>query len=210
MANATQLIDAFNNGEDIHKKTAQEIFEKEEISALERRVAKAVNFGIIFGQSAWGLSEGINISPKEADRFIKKYYETFPGIKGFMDSIVEKAKKDGYVETIFNRRRYIPEITSSVYMQREAGKRNAMNAPIQGSAADIIKIAMIKIDEELTKRNLKSKLLLQIHDELVFEVDKDELELMKELVKETMENCIQLKVPLLVDYAVGKNLYETK
>ncbi len=210
MAQEKTLIESFKNDEDIHTKTAQQIFEKEEITSLERRQAKAVNFGIIFGQSAWGLSEEINISPKDAERFIKKYYETFSGIKTYMDKVVKDATTFGYASTIKNRRRYLPELKSSVYMQRESGKRNAMNAPIQGSAADIIKIAMIQIFNEMKKRKLKSKLLLQIHDELVFDVDKNELEEMEKLVKDTMENCIKLDVPLKVDKSFGKNLYETK
>lgn len=210
MANETTLIEAFKNNEDIHKKTAQQIFEKEDISSLERRQAKAVNFGIIYGQSAWGLSEEINISPKDAERFITKYYTTFSGIKVFMDKVVSDATRLGYASTLLNRRRYLPELKSSVYMQREAGKRNAMNAPIQGSAADIMKIAMIDIFNEMKKRKLKSRLLLQIHDELVFDVTNDELEVMDKLVKEVMENCIKLLVPLKVDQSSGKNLYETK
>ena len=199
MANEETLIKAFKNNEDIHTMTARQIFDKEEITSLERRQAKAVNFGIIYGQSAWGLSEEININPKDAERFIKKYYEKFNGIKVFMDKVISDTTKLGYAETIYKRRRYIPELNSSVYMQRESGKRNAMNAPIQGSAADIIKIAMIKVFEEMKKLKVKSKLLLQIHDELVFEVDKDEVELMKKLVVEVMENCVRLKVPLKVD-----------
>lgn len=210
MANEETLIKAFNNNEDIHTMTAKQIFDKDEISSLERRQAKAVNFGIIYGQSAWGLSEEININPKDAEKFITKYYERFNGIKVFMDKVVGDTKRLGYAETIYNRRRYIPELNSSIYMQREAGKRNAMNAPIQGSAADIIKIAMIKIYDEMNKLKLKSKLLLQIHDELVFEVDKDEIDLMEKLVVEVMENCISLKVPLKVDESMGKNLFETK
>ena len=210
MADEKVLIDAFNHGEDIHTKTAQKIFDKEEISSLERRQAKAVNFGIIYGQSAWGLSEEINIGAKEAERFIETYYEEFPGIATFMTEVVTNAKDNGYAETLYKRRRYIPELNSSVYMQREAGRRNAMNAPIQGSAADIIKIAMIEIDKVMKKKQLKSKLLLQIHDELVFDVEANELEIMKELVKNTMESCIKLAVPLKVDQAFGKNLYETK
>jgi len=210
MANEKVLIEAFKNREDIHTKTAQEIFGKDEISSLERRQAKAVNFGIIYGQSSWGLSEEINITPKDADRFIKKYYETFPGIKVFMDTVIDFATKNGYVETIYKRRRYLPEMKSSVYMQREAGKRNAMNAPIQGSAADIIKIAMIQIDKELSNRKLESKLLLQIHDELVFDIPENEFEVMNQLVQDVMEQCVELKVPLFVDKAFGKNLYETK
>lgn len=210
MAKEKTLIESFKNDEDIHKKTAQQIFEKEDITSLERRQAKAVNFGIIFGQSAWGLSEEINISPKDAERFITKYYETFSGIKTYMDKVISDATSLGYASTLKNRRRYLPELKSSVYMQRESGKRNAMNAPIQGSAADIIKIAMIQIFNEMQKRKLKSKLLLQIHDELVFDVDKNELEEMDKLVKDTMENCIDLDVPLKVDKSFGKNLYETK
>ncbi len=210
MAHEETLIEAFKNNEDIHTKTAQQIFDKEEISSLERRQAKAVNFGIIYGQSAWGLSEEINISPKDAEKFITKYYQTFSGIKVFMDKVVKDATNLGYASTLMNRRRYLPELKSSVYMQREAGKRNAMNAPIQGSAADIIKIAMIQIFNEMKKRKLKSRLLLQIHDELVFDVDNNEIDLMDKLVKEVMENCITLLVPLKVDKSFGKNLYETK
>jgi DNA polymerase-1 len=210
MANEEVLIEAFKNKEDIHTKTAQLVFGKEEISSLERRQAKAVNFGIIYGQSAWGLSEGIHIDPADAKRFIERYYERFPGIKSFMDGVVLDAKNNGYVKTIFERRRYIPELNSSVYMQRESGRRNAMNAPIQGSAADIIKIAMIDLDTELKKRHLKSKMLLQIHDELVFDVHPDEITVMEDLVKETMEGCVSLKVPLHVEGVFGENLYETK
>lgn len=210
MAEEKTLIESFKKDEDIHTKTAQQIFGKENISSLERRQAKAVNFGIIYGQSAWGLSEEINISPKEAERFITKYYETFSGIKTFMDKVVKDATNLGYASTLMNRRRYLPELNSSVYMQREAGKRNAMNAPIQGSAADIIKIAMIQIFNEMKKRKLKSQLLLQIHDELVFDVDKNELVEMEKLVKDIMENCIDLHVPLKVDKSYGINLYETK
>ena len=210
MADEQVLISAFNNNEDIHTKTAQKIFGKSEISSLERRQAKAVNFGIIYGQSAWGLSEEINIGAKEAKRFIETYYEEFPGIKTFMDKVISNATKNGYVETLYNRRRYIPELNSSVHMQKEAGKRNAMNAPIQGSAADIIKIAMIELDNEIKKRKLKSKLLLQIHDELVLDVHKDEQKLMETLVVDTMEACIKLQVPLKVEQESGKNLYETK
>ncbi len=210
MAKEEVMIEAFNNNEDIHKRTAQQIFEKTEISSLERRQAKAVNFGIIYGQSAWGLSEEINIGPKEAERFIKTYYTQFPGIKSFMDKVVKDATVLGYAETLYNRRRYLPELNSSVYMQKEAGKRNAMNAPIQGSAADIMKIAMIEIDKEMKKYKCKSQLLLQIHDELVFDVDSNEIALMEKLVNETMENCVKLLVPLKVDSALGNNLYETK
>lgn len=210
MANETTLIEAFNQNEDIHTKTAQKIFKKEDITSLERRQAKAVNFGIIYGQSAWGLSEEINISAKAAEQFIETYYQEFPEIKSFMDQVVEDATKNGYAKTLYQRRRYLPELNSSVYMQRESGKRNAMNAPIQGTAADIIKIAMINIDKEMKKRHLKSKLLLQIHDELVFDIHYDEIEVMQDLVNQIMEHCVTLSVPLKVEGVLGKNLYETK
>jgi DNA polymerase-1 len=210
LADEKVLIEAFKNNEDVHTKTAQLIFGKEEISSLERRQAKAVNFGIIYGQSAWGLSEGINIGAKEADRFIKAYYKTFPGIKGFMDKVVEDATANGYATTMFNRRRYLPELNSPVYMQRESGKRNAMNAPIQGTAADIIKIAMVDLDKEMKRLKVKSKMLLQIHDELVFDVDPDEIDLMNQIVQNVMEQCVSLRVPLKVEGSSGLNLYETK
>jgi DNA polymerase-1 len=210
LANEEELIRAFKNKEDIHTKTAQLIFGKEEISSLERRQAKAVNFGIIYGQSAWGLSEGININPKDAERFIQAYYKTFPGIKGFMDQVVQDATDKGYAITMFNRRRYLPELSSSVYMQRESGKRNAMNAPIQGSAADIIKIAMVELHKEMKRLNVKSKMLLQIHDELVFDVVEEEEDLMLDVIRRVMEECVELKVPLKVESNMGANLYETK
>jgi DNA polymerase-1 len=210
MAKEDVLIRAFKNNEDIHKKTAQLLFGKETITALERRQAKAVNFGILYGQSAWGLSEGIHVNPVEAKRFIERYFERFPGIKSFMENIVNEAQKNGYVKTIYNRRRYIPELKSSVHMQREAGKRNAMNAPIQGSAADIIKIAMVQLDKEITKQKLQSKMILQIHDELVIDVVEEEKEQIAALVKKVMENCVKLDVPLQVDSHFGKDLYELK
>lgn len=210
MAQEQALIEAFRKGQDIHTRTAQLVFGVDEVTPLQRRQAKAVNFGILYGQSAWGLSEGIHINQHDAKRFIQRYYERFPDIKRFMDDVVETATKQGYVETIYHRRRYIPELQSSVYMQREAGRRNAMNAPIQGSAADIIKIAMIDIDRLMTKRKMRSTMLLQIHDELVFDVHPDELETMESLVKETMEQCVTLDVPLTVDGSFGRNLYDTK
>jgi DNA polymerase-1 len=210
MAQEQALIEAFQSGQDIHTRTAQLVFGTENVTPQERRQAKAVNFGILYGQSAWGLSEGIHINQYDAKRFIERYYERFPGIKQFMENVVKTATDQGYVETIYHRRRYIPELQSSVYMQREAGKRNAMNAPIQGSAADIIKIAMIEIDRAMTKHRMKSKLLLQIHDELVFDVHPDELDQMESLVKQTMEHCVSLDVPLTVEGSFGDNLYDTK
>ncbi|MFP4287069.1 MAG: DNA polymerase I [Candidatus Izemoplasmataceae bacterium] len=210
MALEENLIKAFKEDQDIHTITAKEIFEKETITSSERRIAKAVNFGIIYGQSAWGLSDELDISRDEAERFIDRYYTRFSGIAGFMDTVIDQAKKEGYVKTILNRRRYIPEMDSKIYAQRELGKRTAMNAPIQGSAADIIKIAMIKIDQAMKEKRLKSKLILQIHDELVFNVKDEELDTMKKLVKDTMEDAIRLKVPLKVNLELGANLDDAK
>lgn len=210
MANEQTLIKAFKDGEDIHSITGKQIFEKDEITSNERRIAKAVNFGIIYGQSAWGLSDDLGISQKDADTFINRYYKRFSGISTFMDSIIEKAKNDGYVETMFNRRRYIPEVNSRVYQQRELGKRTAMNAPLQGSAADIIKIAMVNIDRALKKEKMKTTMILQIHDELVFTVPKDEQEKAESLITKVMEDAVELKVPLTVSLAIGDNLNEAK
>ena len=210
MANENTLIEAFNNDEDIHERTAKEIFKKEEITKIDRRRAKVVNFGIIYGMSAWGLSNDANMTPKEAKMFIDKYFETFPGIKTFMDQTVSFAMENGYVTTIMNRRRYIPELKSNVYMQKEFGKRTAMNAPIQGSAADIIKIAMIKLDKEMTSKKLKSKIISQVHDELIFDVCSEELDVMIKLVKKVMEEAIKLSVPLKIEYGYGNNWMEVK
>lgn len=210
MANVEKLIDSFKNGEDIHTKTAMQIFEKDHITDLDRRRAKAVNFGIIYGISAFGLSSDINISVTEANNFIKKYMQVYPEIQEYMDQTVEFAKEFGYVKTLKNRIRYIPDINSNLYQQREFAKRTAMNAPIQGSAADIIKIAMIKIDDEMEKHKLKSKMLIQVHDELVFEIEENEKEIMQELVVRCMENAVTLQVPLSVDYSFGSNWYEVK
>jgi len=175
-----------------------------------RRQAKAVNFGIIYGISAFGLSENLGIQPKVAQQFIDKYLATYPGIQGFMEDIVKLAKENGFVETIFNRRRYIPELTSRNYNERMFGERTAMNAPIQGSAADIIKIAMINVYNRIKKEGLSSKLLIQVHDELIFEVPQDELEMMKVIVREEMEHAVSLKVPLKVDMNYGPTWYDAK
>ena len=210
MANVKHLIEAFNNNEDIHSKTAKLIFKKEEITPDDRRKAKAVNFGIVYGISAYGLATDIGIPNSMAAEFIKKYYEAYPEIKTFMDNVIENCKKDGYVKTIKNRIRYIPDINSNVFMQREFAKRTAMNTPIQGSAADIIKIAMVNVDKKMEELNLKSKLLVQVHDELVFEVECGEEDILRNLVKTEMENAIKLNVPLIVDDSFGKNWYEVK
>ena len=210
MADVKKLKEAFIAGDDIHAKTAKEVFNKAEITSEDRRRAKAVNFGIVYGISAFGLATDLGISNVEAANFIKRYYEVYPEIKDYMDNLIEFCTSNGYVKTLKNRIRYIPEINSKIYMQREFGKRMAMNAPIQGTAADIIKIAMIKIDKELESRNLKSKMLVQVHDELVFEVAYGEEDIIVELVRRNMQNAIDLDVPLLVDDSFGKNWYEVK
>ena len=210
MANVSKLIEAFNNGEDIHTKTAKEVFNKTEITPEDRRKAKAVNFGIVYGISAFGLAQDIGITNSMASEFMKKYYEAYPEIKIFMDKTIEFCKENGYVSTMKNRKRYIPDINSSIYMQREFAKRTAMNSPIQGSAADIIKIAMVNVDKKITEEGLKSKMLVQVHDELVFEVEKGEEEILKMIVREEMENAVKLSVPLIVDDSFGKNWYEVK
>ena len=210
MANVKLLSEAFNEGLDVHSETAKRIFKVDEVTPILRRRAKAVNFGIVYGISAYGLAEGTDLTNKEAKEFIEAYFELYPEIKEFMDRTVEFAKDNGYVVTLSNRRRYIPELKSPVYMQREFGKRTAMNAPIQGSAADIIKIAMINIDKEITRHKLKSKMVFQVHDELVFEVTDDEKEIMERIVTEEMEYAFKLNVPLEVDFGFGKNWMEVK
>ena len=210
MANVGLLIDAFKNNLDVHTETAKRIFNVTEVTSDLRRKAKAVNFGIVYGISAFGLSNDVELGVKEAQQFIDSYFELYPEIKSFMDSTVNFAKEAGYVVTLSNRRRYIPELKSPVYMQREFGKRTAMNAPIQGSAADIIKMAMINIDRELTERKLKSKMVFQVHDELVFEVDPSEKDIIEELVAEEMKYAIRLSAPLDVAYGFGHNWMEIK
>jgi DNA polymerase-1 len=208
MAQVEPLMAAFEHHEDIHTHTAKLIFHKDEVTPNERRAAKAVNFGIIYGKTAWGLSEDLKISPKQAEQFIADYFAQFPGIKSFMDRQIEDAKTLGYVKTILNRRRYIPEVSADNYMTREFGKRMAMNAPIQGSAADILKVAMVEIQEEIRKRNLRTRILLQIHDELVFSVPEEEKELVNDLVRDRMEHAVPFRVPLKVEGDFGKNLFE--
>jgi DNA polymerase-1 len=210
MAEEINMIEAFKQDQDIHKATAEKIFGRGIVTPEQRRIAKAVNFGIIYGQTAWGLSSGINISKKEASDFIEKYNETFPDIKRFMDELIESATKKGYSETMFNRRRFIPEINSQYHQVQEQGKRNAMNAPIQGSAADIIKIAMVKLKKAFESKQIKSKMILQIHDELVFDVLESERELVEKTIENIMTTCVELKVPLKISKESGQNLYETK
>ncbi len=212
MANEEKLIEAFTSGLDIHTKTAMEVFDlnENEVSSLHRRHAKAVNFGIVYGISDFGLANQLEISKNEAQQFIDRYLESYPNISIFMDKTVEECQRNGYVKTLLNRRRFIPEVNSEKYFEREAAKRAAMNAPIQGTAADLIKVAMINVDREIKRQNLKSKMILQVHDELIFDVYPDEVEMMKQLVVDQMIHAMNLKVPLDVQCQVGKDWYEAK
>jgi DNA polymerase-1 len=180
----------------------------EDVTSDLRRKAKAVNFGIIYGLSAFGLAQETGYTNKEAQNFINRYYKLYPEIKTYMDDTIKFCQENGYVKTILNRRRYIPDINSKNFMLREFGKRTAMNAPIQGSAADIIKMAMVKLDQRLKEGKYKSKLLLQIHDELILEVTNDELDEVTKLVEDTMTNVIKLKVKLSVSRDIGQSWYE--
>lgn len=208
IADVKGLKEAFNNDRDIHSETAKAVFDNETIDSEARRKAKAVNFGIIYGMGSWSLSEDLNVSPKEAQDFIDKYFLVYPEIKKYMEDIVEFATKNGYVETKLGRRRYIPELKSKVFMQREFGKRTALNAPIQGTSADIIKVAMIQLQKYLKENNKKTKLILQVHDELILEVSEDELEEMKILVPKIMNEAFKLDVELKTDFNIGKTWYE--
>ena len=207
-----QLIQAYREARDIHRMTAAQVFHTpfDEVTDLQRRNAKAVNFGIVYGISSFGLSQDLSITRKEATQYIEHYFETYPGIKKFLDDCVANAKEKGYAVTLFGRRRPVPELKSSNFMQRNFGERVAMNAPIQGSAADIIKIAMIDVNEELKKRGMKSRLILQVHDELLIEAEKSEVEEVKEILKDKMEHATELLVPLIADMHTGKNWYEAK
>ena len=207
-----EMLDAFKHGLDIHRKTASEVFhvDYDDVNDLQRSEAKAVNFGIVYGISDYGLSQNLNIPRKAAKEYIDNYLGHFVGIKNYMSEEIEEGKKKGYVETIFKRRRYIPELEAKNFNIRSFGERIALNTPIQGSAADIIKIAMVKVYNELKKRNLKSKLIIQIHDELVVDAVEDEVEEVKEIMKDLMENSVDLNVKLSVDMNTGANLYESK
>ena len=182
----------------------------DEVTKEQRTRAKAVNFGIVYGISDFGLSEQLKIPRKEAKQYIEQYLSKYQGIKQFMEDIVETAKTEGYVETLFHRRRYIPEIKSNNYMVRQFGSRIAMNTPIQGTAADIMKLAMINVYKELQNKNLKSKIILQVHDELLIEAVEEEKEQVEKILKQEMENVIKLKVPLKIDIEEGNNLYDAK
>lgn len=204
------LIGAYNEAQDIHRLTASQVFHIpfDEVTDLQRRNAKAVNFGIVYGISSYGLSEDLSISPKEAKQYIDHYFETYPKIKEFLDGTVAKAKEEGCVRTLYNRRRPVPELSSSNFMQRSFGERIAMNSPIQGTAADIMKIAMIRVDRRL--RGMKSRILLQVHDELLIETAPEELEQVKQILHEEMTGAAQLSVKLEIDVHEGANWYEAK
>lgn len=212
MSNASNLIEAFNNDLDIHTKTAMDIYKvpKEQVTKAMRRNAKAVNFGILYGISSFGLSEDLGVDFKEAKKFIDNYLETYPGIKDYMNKVKDDAHLNGYVKTLFGRVRVIEEINSTNFMARSQGERMALNTPIQGTAADIFKIAMINIHNELKKQNLKAKLIIQVHDELLIDCPNDEIEKVTKIVKDNMENVYKLKVPLKVDIGMGYNWYEAK
>lgn len=212
MSGDEQLIDAYRQEEDIHRITASKVFHTpfEEVTDLQRRNAKAVNFGIVYGISSFGLSQDLSISKKEAAQYIEQYFATYPKVKGFIDKLVTDAKEKGYTETMFGRRRPIPELSSSNFMQRSFGERVAMNAPIQGTAADIIKIAMIKVWKALKEEGLKSRLILQVHDELLIETVQEEEARVREILTENMKSAADLAVTLEIDLHTGNNWYEAK
>ena len=212
MSGDERLIRAYQQAQDIHAITASEVFHTplEEVTSLQRRNAKAVNFGIVYGISAFGLSEGLSISRKEALEYIQKYFETYPGVKTFLDGLVAQGKEQGYVSSMFGRRRPIPELKSANFMQRSFGERVAMNSPIQGTAADIMKIAMIRVDDALRKGGLKSRIVLQVHDELLVETYVGELEEVKEILTGQMKQAADLKVPLEVEAATGDTWFDAK
>lgn len=212
MSGDQNLIQAYREEQDIHKITASQVFHTplDQVTPLQRRNAKAVNFGIVYGISSFGLSQDLSITRKEAGEYIEKYFQTYPQVKAFLDRMVSDAREKGYSITLFGRRRPMPELKSSNFMQRSFGERIAMNSPIQGTAADIIKIAMIRVKDRLESMNLKSRLILQVHDELLIEAAKDEESLVRDILKEEMENAAHLEVPLEIDIHTGNNWYEAK
>ena len=210
MSDDQNLIEAYNQASDIHRITASKVFHipLEEVTPPQRRNAKAVNFGIIYGISSFGLSQDLSITVKEAKGYIDNYFKTYPGIKAFLDKTVEDAKKEGYSITMFGRRRPVPELKSSNFMQRSFGERIAMNSPIQGTAADIIKIAMNRVHKRLQDEHMESKLILQVHDELLIEAKESELDRVKEILSDEMHHAAKLQVELEIDMNIGKNWYE--
>lgn len=212
ISNDEHMIQAFNNGEDIHRQAASKVFNTpvEEVTKEQRNNAKAVNFGIVYGISDFGLGQQLHITRKQAKKYIEQYLEQYSGIRDFMSNIVEDAKEKGYVETLFKRRRYIPELKSSNYMVRQFGSRAAMNTPIQGTAADIMKIAMINVLKEFKLRNLKSRIVLQVHDEMLIEAALDEVDEVKSIMKKCMECACKMNVPLIAEVSEGRNWYDCK
>ena len=212
MSEDKHMVQAFKEGQDIHKQAASKVFKTpiDEVTKEQRSNAKAVNFGIVYGISDFGLGEQLHISRKKAKQYIEQYLEQYSGIKQFMNDVVEDAKEKGYVETQFKRRRYIPELKSSNYMVRQFGQRAAMNTPIQGTAADIMKIAMINVLKDLKSRNMKSKIVLQVHDEMMIEAELDEVDEVKDLIKQCMENACKLNVPLIAEVSEATNWYDCK
>ena len=212
MSGDEKLIEAYRQAEDIHRITASQVFHVpfDEVTPLQRRNAKAVNFGIVYGISSFGLSQDLSISTKEAKEYIDRYFETYPGIKVFLDKLVQDAKEQGYVTTMFGRRRPVPELKSSNFMQRSFGERVAMNSPIQGTAADIIKIAMNRVHDRLLREGLESRLILQVHDELLIEAKLSEADQVEQILREEMQQAADLQVPLEIDLHRGNNWYEAK
>ncbi|MBQ5482608.1 MAG: DNA polymerase I, partial [Bacteroidales bacterium] len=204
------MVAGFAHGADVHRATAARIFhlDPEQVSAEQRRHAKVANFGIIYGISAFGLSQRMGISRSEAKAFIEAYFQSYPGVKAYMDAVVAQAREKGYVETLFGRKRFLPDINSKNAVARGLAERNAINAPIQGSAADIIKLAMIAVSRRFAAEGLKSKMVLQVHDELVFDVTADERDRVMEIVKQEMESVCTLSVPLITECNYGKNWRE--
>ena len=212
MSGDQTLIDAYRQAQDIHRITASQVFHIpfDEVTDLQRRNAKAVNFGIVYGISSFGLGEDLGITRQEASEYIKQYFATYPKIKEFLDQMVEHAKKTGYATTLYGRRRPVPELSSSNFMQRSFGERVAMNSPIQGTAADIIKIAMIRVHDRLAQEGLTSRLILQVHDELLVETAEAEQEQVAAILSEEMQHAADLAVTLEVDMHSGNNWYEAK
>ena len=212
MSDDNGLISAFNSGADVHTSTAAEVFgvPVSEVTREQRSAAKAVNFGIVYGISDFGLAKNIGVSRKEAGEFIRKYLERYPGVQNYMHTSVEKGKAQGYVSTLMGRRRELPEISSSNYNTRSFGERVAMNMPIQGTAADIIKVAMVRVHRAIQEQGLKAKLVLQIHDELIIDTPEDEVEQVKTLLADCMQNVMELKVPLTADVSSGHSWFDTK
>ncbi|MBQ8015302.1 MAG: DNA polymerase I, partial [Clostridia bacterium] len=206
------MCNAFISGLDIHTATASQVFDvpMESVTPLQRRHAKAVNFGIVYGIGAFSLAKDIGVTRAEADSYIKGYLAHFSGVQKYMKGVVEKAKEAGYVETVFARRRYLPELTSSNAMMRAFGERVALNMPIQGTAADIIKIAMIRVWECLKKECLKARLIMQVHDELIVEAPESEAQMVAGIVKREMENAVKMRVNMQADVGIGKTWYESK